>query len=144
MPSRMASVSGSRTVVRVPTPATDSISIRPPRAATFFLTTSMPTPRPETSVTSAAVEKPGSKMSCHTSPSVKVSGAGKPLSRALARIRSRCSPAPSSLTSMTIFPPCWDARKLMVPTAGLPAAARVQAFRCRGRWSCAPGESAGR
>ena len=34
----------------------------PPSASTFFFTTSIPTPRPETSVTFSAVEKPGRKI----------------------------------------------------------------------------------
>ena len=71
----------------------------------FFLTTSMPTPRPDTSVICAAVEKPGAKISCHTSPSLSVSGAAMPRSRALSRIRSRSRPAPSSITSTTTLPP---------------------------------------
>ena len=41
----------------------------------FFFTTSMPTPRPDTSVTTSAVEKPGSKIRFQTSMSVIVSGA---------------------------------------------------------------------
>ena len=35
----------------------------PPKASIFRLTTSMPTPRPDTSVTFSAVENPGLKMS---------------------------------------------------------------------------------
>ena len=47
---------GTRTVVRVPMPAIDSISMRPPSAAILRFTTSIPTPRPDTSVTTSAVE----------------------------------------------------------------------------------------
>ena len=60
-------------------------------------TTSMPTPRPETSVTFSAVEKPGAKIS------EKIVGLGqgrvgltRPRSRALARMRSGSRPLPSS------------------------------------------------
>src|SRR3546814_19106460 len=63
MPSRIASVSGRRIVTRVPAPSRDASSTLPPSAWMFFLTTSMPTPRPDTSVTCAAVEKPGAKIS---------------------------------------------------------------------------------
>ena len=58
----MASVSGSRTVMVVPLPGTESISTVPRRASMARLTTSMPTPRPETLVTVSEVEKPGKKM----------------------------------------------------------------------------------
>ena len=40
-----------------------AISIDPCSASTLRRTTSMPTPRPETSVTSRAVEKPGARIS---------------------------------------------------------------------------------
>ena len=59
----MASVSGMRSRQTVPMPASDSTSIVPPMASMLVLTTSMPTPRPETLVTAAAVEKPGRKIS---------------------------------------------------------------------------------
>jgi hypothetical protein len=78
------------------------------RAATFRRTTSMPTPRPERLEIVSAVEKPGSKMSSYTSASVNVAPGGtSPRSTALARMRSRSSPRPSSETSMTMFPASW-------------------------------------
>ena len=66
----------------------------------FRRTTSMPTPRPERSVTASAVEKPGAKIRFQTSASVGLSAIGMPFSRAFARMRSRLRPLPSSLTSM--------------------------------------------
>ena len=51
----------------VPRPASDSTSMVPPMASMLVLTTSMPTPRPETLVTAAAVENPGRKISCRMS-----------------------------------------------------------------------------
>ena len=45
-----------------PSPATDLTSMVPPIWSMLVRTTSMPTPRPETLVTVAAVEKPGAKM----------------------------------------------------------------------------------
>jgi len=60
MPSMMASVSGRLILNTLPAPLSERISIAPRRRSMFFLTTSMPTPRPETSVTTWAVENPGS------------------------------------------------------------------------------------
>ena len=58
----MARVSGRRSVTLVPAPGLLETSMVPRRLSTRCRTTSMPTPRPETSVTCLAVEKPGSKM----------------------------------------------------------------------------------
>ena len=55
----MASVSGILMVKVVPSPAADLMSMMPPIWSMLVFTTSMPTPRPETEVTAAAVEKPG-------------------------------------------------------------------------------------
>src|SRR5215212_1702501 len=63
----MARVSGMRSRHTVPRPASDSTSMVPPMASMLVLTTSMPTPRPETLVTAAAVENPGRKISCRMS-----------------------------------------------------------------------------
>src|SRR6218665_2287063 len=65
----------------------------------------MPTPRPDTSVTWSAVEKPGAKISCQTSASAICSETSSPRSRALRSIFPRARPRPSSRTSMTIEPP---------------------------------------
>ena len=51
MPSMMAMVRGIFSVVVMPLPHSLEMDTVPPTSATFFLTTSMPTPRPENSVT---------------------------------------------------------------------------------------------
>ena len=84
----------------------------------------MPTPRPDTSLTASAVEKPGAKISAQTSASSRLSGACRPRSRALASSRWRDRPRPSSRTSMTIEPPWCDAASVSRPVSGLPAARR--------------------
>ena len=63
----MVSVSGTRRVMRVPSPSLLSTSTMPPIRSTFERTTSMPTPRPEIEVTSLAVERPASKISASCS-----------------------------------------------------------------------------
>jgi hypothetical protein len=78
MPSRIASVSGSEIRIVVPKPFAERMSMVPPIAVMLRLTTSMPTPRPETSVTVSAVEKPGAKISCQTSASGMLSDTGRP------------------------------------------------------------------
>ena len=55
----MVRVSGTRSVMRVPSPGVLSTSTIPPIRSTFERTTSMPTPRPEIEVTFFAVDKPG-------------------------------------------------------------------------------------
>ncbi len=62
MPSVIASVSGRKMRKVVPWPSSVVISTRPLIDSMLRRTTSMPTPRPETSVTFSAVEKPGAKM----------------------------------------------------------------------------------
>ena len=59
----IASVSGSVIWIVVPWPGVDSTSTVPPSFSMFVRTTSMPTPRPLTSVIFSAVEKPGWKIS---------------------------------------------------------------------------------
>ena len=59
----MASVIGSETRNVVPSPMRVMTSIVPLSSWMFFFTTSRPTPRPEISLTSAAVEKPGVNIS---------------------------------------------------------------------------------
>ncbi len=124
MPSRMASVSGSKMRMVVPLPALDWISTWPPISWMFLFTTSMPTPRPETSVTCSAVEKPGAKISMPTSSSDMFSFTAIPCESAFARMRSRFRPAPSSITSMQILPPWCSADSVRLPTSDLPAARR--------------------
>ena len=90
-------------------------------------TTSMPTPRPAAVVTSAAVLKPGRKISSSASRSdsaAAVSGRTKPWATACRRRRSASMPRPSSATSTTTNAPRWLALSVTVPAAGLPRALR--------------------
>ena len=99
--------------------------IRPPRAWIDLRTTSMPTPRPETSETVSAVEKPGRKIRLSISSSVSTSSSAiRPRDTAMPRTRSRLMPRPSSLISMTIRPARCSATRRTVPSAGLPASRR--------------------
>ena len=76
----MASVSGSRSVTVDPKPGWLAISMLPRKASTLRRTTSMPTPRPETSETACAVEKPGSRTKAKISDSLsRASAADQPL-----------------------------------------------------------------
>jgi hypothetical protein len=110
-------------VKTVPRPTADSISILPRIRSMLRRTTSIPTPRPERSVIVSAVENPGAKIRSNTSRSSRCSsGLSSPRSTALARIRSGFSPRPSSWISMTMKPPRWKARSVMVPAGGLPCA----------------------
>ena len=59
IPSMIAMVRGIFSVVVIPLPGSLVMTTVPPTSSTFRLTTSMPTPRPEYSVTSVLVEKPG-------------------------------------------------------------------------------------
>jgi len=71
-------------------------------------TTSMPTPRPDTEVTVAAVEKPGAKMNLWICASVIFSRSDsltRPFWTALALIRSVLRPRPLSAMQMTMWPP---------------------------------------
>src|SRR5512141_1184084 len=124
IPSSTASVRGSWIVITVPSPFADEIETLPPSALMLRRTTSMPTPRPERLVTSFAVEKPASKRISKTSSSPIDSSAWMPSSRALAMMRSRSMPRPSSETSMMTLPPRCVARMPTVPLSGLPRARR--------------------
>jgi hypothetical protein len=53
----------------VPWPRTLAMSMRPPIAAMSFRTTSMPTPRPASSVRLSAVDRPEANTSCMRSDS---------------------------------------------------------------------------
>ena len=78
----------------------------PPSSSTLRFTTSMPTPRPEISVAWSWVEKPARKIRLPTASSDSCSSAPiSPRSRALARMRSRFRPPPSSLTSTVMLLP---------------------------------------
>ena len=98
----IASVSGSFIVNFVPSPCTESTSKTPLRRRMFFFTTSMPTPRPETSVTWSAVEKPGVKISSMISRSLRRSASSMMPDAEPPSSRTRCRsiPPPSSEISM--------------------------------------------
>ena len=123
----MARVSGMASRTTVPAPGSDEISSEPRICLMLEATTSIPTPRPEILVTSAAVEKPGSRISSTISDSV--------ISATWAVVTNRFStadaatfwgsmPRPSSLTSMMTWPPSCTAESRMVPTGSLPSSAR--------------------
>jgi hypothetical protein len=65
IPSMMARVSGRRMLNVVPLPSSDCISTCPYSASMLLFTTSMPTPRPDTSVTVLAVDEPGANVIDH-------------------------------------------------------------------------------
>ena len=95
----IASVSGILMVKLEPSPATDFTSMVPPIWSILVRTTSMPTPRPDTLVTAAAVEKPGAKMNLWICASVIFSRSAsvtRPSATALALMRSVLRPRPSS------------------------------------------------
>ncbi len=122
----MASVSGSRMRMVEPLPRWLSTATVPRSPSIDRLTTSIPTPRPETLETARAVEKPGRKIRANSSLSESLASAStSPRSRALARMAAGSSPAPSSWISMQTLGPEWKAESRMVPRGGLPAAARA-------------------
>ncbi len=106
----MASVSGILMVTLEPSPATDLMSMVPPIWSILVRTTSMPTPRPDTEVICAAVEKPGAKMNLWIWASVIFSSSASPTrpeASALALIRSVLRPRPLSAMQMMMWPPSW-------------------------------------
>ncbi len=79
---------------------------------------SMPTPRPETSVTFSAVLRPGSHINWWISRGVIRSASAaetSPRSTAFARMRSVSRPCPSSDTWMMMLLPRWKAQSVIVP-----------------------------
>ncbi|GJE61227.1 hypothetical protein MPOCJGCO_3348 [Methylobacterium trifolii] len=106
----MASVRGILMVKVVPRPSCVLMSMTPPMVSMLVLTTSMPTPRPETEVTALAVEKPASKMNFETCASVIRSTSAwlaMPRSTAFLRMAARSRPLPSSEISIVMVPPSW-------------------------------------
>src|SRR6266496_2059968 len=121
----MARVKGSCMVKRVPAPGMVSASMKPFRRSMHFTTTSRPTPRPLSSVTVSAVEKPSAKMSWMASRSVRWSASPMiPRSRAFRRTSAASIPAPSSAMVITTWFDSWAAESRMVPVADLPLARR--------------------
>ena len=104
----MASVSGILMMKLEPCAGTDFTSMVPPIWSILVRTTSMPTPRPDTLVTLAAVEKPGAKMNLWICASVIFSicaSVARPLATTFALIFSVLRPRPSSAISMMMWPP---------------------------------------
>ena len=96
----MASVSGILTVKLVPSPLVEVTSTVPPICSILVRTTSMPTPRPDTLVTLAAVEKPGAKMKrwiCASDIFSISASVASPFASAVALIFSVSRPRPSSV-----------------------------------------------
>ena len=63
----IANDSGSLRVICAPSAGTDSIKTIPPICSTAVFTTSIPTPRPEVSLTVDTVENPGWQINCKRS-----------------------------------------------------------------------------
>ena len=108
----IASVSGSLIINALPSPSFVLTSISPPSDSIFVLTTSRPTPLPDTSVTCFAVEKLGLNKRSIIYLSVMTSacsGVIVPFSIALSLIFSTSIPLPSSFTSITTLLPSWYA-----------------------------------
>ena len=107
----MASVSGRRRVISVPWPGWVAMSIVPRRPSIVRLTTSMPTPRPDSAVTSLRGREAGLE------DQLIQLGVGqrwrpaaiRPFSSALARMRLASRPRPSSLTLISTSAPAWRA-----------------------------------
>ena len=106
----IASVSGMVSRNVVPRPTVLVTSTEPPMDSIRVLTTSMPTPRPETLVTCSAVENPGRKIRLRMSRVVIVASCvweTRPRSSAFAAIFPGSMPAPSSLISRWTWPASW-------------------------------------
>src|ERR1019366_4809563 len=111
----IARVSGRRSVTVVPAPGLLAMSMVPRRVSTLRRTTSIPTPRPDTSVTCRAVEKPGANMKAKISASVSwASAATRPFSMARSRTASALIPPPSSATQIRTLAPECRAERWMV------------------------------
>ena len=104
----MASVSGRRICDTVPSPSSEVIRTSPPSSRIVVRTASMPTPRPEMSLVTSAVEKPAWKSSSMALAESIVSIASSAISPRSAALRATFAgsiPRPSSRTSMTTLPP---------------------------------------
>ena len=123
----MASVSGRRSMIVVPCPGTERMSIAPPSARTASCTASMPTPRPERSGHLLGGRESRAREQRSSSSSVRsvVCGVHEPVALGAREHALAVDAAPSSLTEMTT--PDAIARRAQheAPTAGFPAAART-------------------
>jgi len=99
----------------------------PDSLAMLVLTTSMPTPRPDSSVACSRVLKPGWKIRLTASGGVidvASSGVTRPRRTPTSRIFTQSIPRPSSSTSITTRLPFWNARSSILPAGALPSALR--------------------
>ena len=123
-----ATVSGSRMSIVVPLPGCESMLSVPRSDSTLRRTTSIPTPRPEMSLTSDAVEKPGRSVMLHSSCRESRSGS-MPSARVRSAMTVSFNPPPSSVMRNTMPPDWCSAVMRIVPTAFLPrASANVRRF----------------
>ena len=113
-----------RTANMVPAPGLLRTSTLPLNFSMLRLTTSMPTPRPDTLDILSAVENPGSKIIRHISSSFKSRSSSliNPLSMPFFSIFSRFSPLPSSSMMIHTSPTECLASMVTRPVSGLPAA----------------------
>ncbi len=120
----MASVRGILIVNLLHLPVSKSTSTFPPSFSMLVLTTSIPTPLPESPSTSLAVEKPESNISSTASWSLREAAASAsiiPRLTASSLILSGFSPLPSSSISTKTWLCSWYALSMMVPVCGLPS-----------------------
>ena len=145
-PGMMASVRGIFSLTVVPSPGRLKTSTTPPIFSIWDLTTSMPTPRPETLVTVWAVENPGWKIRFSASRSLSFSacsGRRRPFSTAFCFDLRDVDPG-AVIADFDVDLPAFvigakrqpSLRRFARRACGLPAA------RCRGRRSCGPGAPA--
>ena len=124
----VATVTGSVSVNVVPTPTRLSTSTVPWRRSTLSRTTSRPTPRPERSVTTSLVDRPGWKIRAMASRGLIAAASAElmaPRVTAAAFTAAGSTPAPSSWSSTTSVPPRCDAATEMLPSRGLPSRSRT-------------------
>ena len=109
----MVSVSGTRSVMRVPAPGLLSTSTMPPMRSTLERTTSMPTPRPEMAVTSLGGRQPGLEDQRQLLARRQLGGVGLgrcvPAASAFSTSFLPSMPRPSSWMSIRIWLPDWRA-----------------------------------
>ncbi len=126
----IATVRGSRNVKRVPFPRVLWMARVPERASTLRFTASIPTPRPETSVTRPAVETPGRQERRSASGSGRAAAASAPMAPRATAERRRASgsiPRPSSVTSRMTRSRSRRADTSTRPVGRLPATMRSAA-----------------
>ena len=102
---RTARVRGSISLNLVPSPSLESMIMEPFKLSILVLTTSSPTPRPDTSVAFLAVDTPEAKMRSIASASVSFAAAWaeiSPFLTAESLMALGSSPLPSSCMAITM------------------------------------------